>query len=95
MADRHVYLRIEEIASYNPVNPEPKPRPPRLYQRDCARNHGHDDGSIPPTEVAARAVPALIYQEYLDSAYQNPEAGTRSSSPTSTSRFTTRACPAQ
>jgi plastocyanin len=73
MADRQVYLRIEEIASYNPVNPEPKPRPPRLYQRDCGRNHGHDDGTIPSSEVAARAVPALIYREYLDSAYHIPK----------------------
>jgi plastocyanin len=73
MADRHVYLKIEQIASYNPVNPEPKPAPPRLYQRDCGRNHGHDDGTIPPSEVAARAVPALIYREYLDSAYQIPK----------------------
>jgi plastocyanin len=71
--DRHIYLKIEQIASYNPVNPEPKPAPPRLYQRDCGRNHGHDDGTIPPTEVAARAVPALIYREYLDSAYQIPK----------------------
>src|SRR5215510_4161203 len=73
MADRDVYLKIEQIASYNPVNPEPKPAPPRLYQRDCGRNHGHDDGSIPPSEVAGRAVAALIYREYLDSAYHIPK----------------------
>ena len=73
MADRHVYLKIEQIALYNPVNPEPKPAPPRLYKRDCGRNHGHDDGTIPPSEVAARAVSALIYREYLDSAYQIPK----------------------
>jgi len=71
--DRHIYLKIEQIASYNPVNPEPKPAPPRLYQRDCGRNHGHDDGTIPPSEVAARAVSALIYREYLDSAYHIPK----------------------
>ena len=69
--ERNVYLKIEEIASYNPVNPDPGP--PRLYQRDCGRNHGHDDGTIPVSEVAARAVPALIYREYLDSAYQIPK----------------------
>src|SRR5260370_41078656 len=73
MADRQVNLRIEEIASYNPVNPEPKPRPPRLYQRDCGRNHGHDDGTIPSSEVAARAVSAPIYREYLGSAYHIPK----------------------
>ncbi len=73
MATRDIYLKIEQIASYNPVNPEPKPAPPRLYQRDCGRNHGHDDGTIPASEVAARAVSALIYREYLDSAYQIPK----------------------
>jgi len=29
MAIRNIYLKIEEIANYNPVNPEPKPAPPR------------------------------------------------------------------
>src|SRR5258708_40022887 len=70
--DRHIYLKIEQIASYNPVNFEPKPGPPRLYQRDCGRNHGHDDGTMPLSELAARAVSALIYREYLDSAYHIP-----------------------
>jgi hypothetical protein len=92
--DRHVYLKIEQIASYNPVNPEPKPAPLRIYQRDCGRNHGHDDGTIPSSEVAARAVPALIYREYLDSAITS-RSRTRSSSLTSTSRCITRACPAR
>lgn len=73
MADRHVYLKIEQIASYNPVNPEPKPAPPRAYQRDCGRNPGHDDGTIPLSEVSARALSALIYREYLDSAYLFPK----------------------
>jgi hypothetical protein len=59
----NIYLKIEQIANYNPVNPEPKLAPPRLYQRDCGRNHGHDDGTIPASEVGARAVPALIYRE--------------------------------
>ena len=71
--DRHVYLKIEQIASYNPVNPEPKPAPPRAYKRDCMRNPGHDDGTIPPSEVSARALSALIYREYLDSAYHFPK----------------------
>ena len=73
MAIRNIYLKIEEIANYNPVNPEPKPAPPRIYQRDCMRNPGHDDGTIPPSEVNARALSALIYREYLDSAYHFPK----------------------
>ena len=50
MADRHVYLKIEEIASYNPVNPEPKPAPPRAYQRDCMMQ------LRPPPRTAAGAL---------------------------------------
>ena len=73
MATLNIYLKIEEIANYNPVNPEPKPAPPRAYQRDCMRNPGHDDGTIPPSEVNARALSALIYREYLDSAYLFPK----------------------
>jgi plastocyanin len=73
MATRNIYLKIEEIANYNPVSPEPKPAPPRAYQRDCMRNPGHDDGTIPPSEVSARALSAVIYREYLDSAYLFPK----------------------
>jgi FtsP/CotA-like multicopper oxidase with cupredoxin domain len=73
MPTRHIYLKIEEIVSYNPVNPEPKPTPPRQYKRDCMRNPGHDDGTIPDSEVAARAVSALIYREYLDPTYAIPK----------------------
>src|SRR6266498_1434465 len=73
MAARNIYLKIEQIANYNPVNPEPKPAPPRAHQRDCMRNPGHDDGTIPPSEVSARALSALIYREYLDSAYLFPK----------------------
>lgn len=73
MPTRNIYLKIEQIASYNPVNPEPKPAPPRQYKRDCMRNTGHDDGTIPDSEVAARAVSALIYREYLDPTYSIPK----------------------
>ena len=73
MADRDVYIKIEQIASYSPVDPEPKPAPPRMYRRDCMRNPGHEDGTIPPSEVSARALSALIYREYLDSAYHFPK----------------------
>src|SRR6266436_5822442 len=71
MPTRNIYLKIESIANYNPVNP--KPMPPRQYKRDCMRNTGHDDGTIPDSEVAARAVSALIYREYLDPTYAIPK----------------------
>jgi len=73
MAPRNIYLKIEKIAAYNPVNPEPKPTPPRQYKRDCMRGTGHDDGTIPDSEVAARAVPSLVYREYLDPTYAIPK----------------------
>ena len=73
MPTRHIYLKIEQIAGYNPVNPEPKPAPPRAYRRDCMRNPGHEDGTLPDTEVAARALAALVYREYLDPSYHIPK----------------------
>src|SRR6266849_5745504 len=73
MPSRNIYLKIELTASYDPVNPEPKPAPPRQYKRDCMRNPGHDDGTIPDAEVAARALPALVYREYLDPGYLIPK----------------------
>src|SRR5216683_1857497 len=43
-----VYLKIESIANYNPVN-------------------------LPPSEILARGLTALVYREYLDSAYTIPK----------------------
>jgi len=73
MPDRHIYLKIESIANYNPVNPEPKPTPPKAYRRDCLRGMGHEDGTLPASEVAARSFTALVYREYLDAAYTIPK----------------------
>jgi len=47
MAIRHVYLRIETIPDYSPVDPDPHVTPPREYRRDCMRNMGHEDTMIP------------------------------------------------
>ncbi len=66
-----VYLKIESIANYNPVNPQPKPM--QVYRRDCMRGMGHEDGNIPPSEILARGLTALVYREYLDSAYTIPK----------------------
>src|SRR5260370_36411203 len=73
MGTRDIYLKIEQIAGYNPVSPEPKPTPPRAYRRDCMRNMGHESGVIPAAEVDARAFTAVVYREYLDSAYTIPK----------------------
>jgi len=69
MAVRHVYLRIEEIAGYSPVEPSPHGN----YRRDCMRNTGHEDATIPLSEVEARRLDALIYREYLDPDYLIPK----------------------
>ena len=67
----NIYLKIEEILDYSPV--EPDPHAGAQYRRDCMRNPGHEDGSIPVTEVNARKLTALIYREYLDPGYLIPK----------------------
>src|SRR5438445_3607131 len=73
MATRDVYLKIETISGYSPVEPDDHVSPPIQYRRDCMRNDGHDDATIPDDEVAARRLTALIYREYLDSQYLIPK----------------------
>lgn len=73
MTLRHVYLKIEAIPQYSPVSPDPGAGSPIRYGRDCMRNMGHDDGAIPPAEINARMVAALVYREYLDPAYLVPK----------------------
>jgi hypothetical protein len=38
MPDRDVYLKIEPVLDYSPVDPEEKVAPPRQYRRDGMRN---------------------------------------------------------
>jgi plastocyanin len=73
MATRHIYLKIEQIFNYSTVEPELKVMPPRQYRRDCMRNSGHDDTTIPVAEVNARRLTALVYREYLDPSYLIPK----------------------
>jgi hypothetical protein len=73
MAVHNVYLKIETIAGYSPVEPDDHVSPPIVYRRDCMRNMGHEDGTIPPDEVNARRLTALIYREYLDSHFLVPK----------------------
>lgn len=72
-AERHVYLKIERIADYSTVRPQDKVVPPVQYGRDCMRNHGHENGLIPQAEIDARSLTAVVYREYLDSAYLVPK----------------------
>ena len=71
MAIRNIYLKIEQIPDYSPV--EPSGHAAANYRRDCMRNPGHEDGMIPLSEVDARRLDALIYREYLDPGYLIPK----------------------
>ena len=73
MAVRDIYLKIETISGYSPVEPDDHVTPPIVYRRDCMRNMGHEDGTIPVDEVNARRLTALIYREYLDSHFLVPK----------------------
>jgi FtsP/CotA-like multicopper oxidase with cupredoxin domain len=73
MPIRDIYLKIERISGYSPVEPDDHVSPPIQYRRDCMRNEGHEDGTIPADEVAARRLTALIYREYLDAQYLVPK----------------------
>jgi hypothetical protein len=71
--ERHVYLKIERIPGYNPVKPVEEEAGLATYGRDCMRNKGHENGFIPQPEIDARALDAIVYREYLDSAYLIPK----------------------
>jgi len=73
MATRNIFLKIEAIVGYSPVEPDDHVSPPIQYRRDCMRNPGHEDGTIPDDEVNARRLTALIYREYLDANYLVPK----------------------
>lgn len=72
MATRHIYLRIEQIDDYSPVEPQDKAAPPIQYKRDGMYNTGHEMGIIPDAERHARALTAVVYREYLDPDYLIP-----------------------
>jgi FtsP/CotA-like multicopper oxidase with cupredoxin domain len=74
MAIRHVYLKIEAVPDYSPVAPDMMAGPPIHYGRDCMRTMGHEDGTVPQSEIDARSLNALIYREYLDPSYLVPKA---------------------
>lgn len=73
MAIKDVYLKIETIVDYCPVDPDSHAAAPIQYRRDCMRNTGHEDGTIPFDEVNARRLTALIYREYLDPGWVIPK----------------------
>jgi plastocyanin len=64
---RDVYLKIEKLPAYSPVAPDDAEH--HRYRLDCMRNQGHEDATIPNSEVERRRLDALVYREYLDHAY--------------------------
>jgi plastocyanin len=73
VAVRNIYLKIERMSDYSPVEPDDHVTPPIQYRRDCMRNAGHEDGTIPADEVAARRLTTLVYREYLEPQYLVPK----------------------
>ena len=71
--ERHIYLKIERLEGYSPVKPADEFLGPQEWGRDCMRNEGHENGFIPQSEIDARRLDAVIYREYLDSAYLVPK----------------------
>jgi len=69
---RDIYLKIEKLPAYSPVAPDDAEH--HLHRRDCMRNHGHEDGTIPQAEVDRRRLDAIVYREYLDAAYTIPQS---------------------
>ena len=73
MPVRHIYLKIESVLDYSPVNPDPMAGAPIHYGRDCMRNMGHEDATISVAEINARTMAALVSREYLDPTYLVPK----------------------
>lgn len=69
MAARDVYLRIEPLAAYSPLAPV---LCSRRWGRDCMRMPGHELGRVPPTEIFAATIDAVVYRQYRDPGYQHP-----------------------
>gem|GEM_PF-1348296 len=72
-SEQHVFLKIERMEGYSPVKPLEEEAAQEEFARDCMRNTGHEDGKIPPAEIQARSLDAVIYREYLDSGYIIPK----------------------
>ena len=58
MVVRDIYLKIEPVYGYSTVEPDDMAGPPPHYRRDCMRNAGHEDTTIPQTEIDARRLNA-------------------------------------
>lgn len=57
MIPRHIFLKIEALASYSPVAPVPCGR---RYGRDCMFNQGHTLGRVDPRGITEATLDALV-----------------------------------
>jgi FtsP/CotA-like multicopper oxidase with cupredoxin domain/sugar lactone lactonase YvrE len=66
---RDIFLQIEPLPDYSPLAPL---LCARRYGRDCQFNEGHELGRIPAEEILAKRLNAVVYREYLDPDYTQP-----------------------
>lgn len=64
---QNIYLRIERIPNYSPVDPAPGGA--YQYRLDCFRRAGHEDGTITQDEANLRSLTAVVYRTYTDATY--------------------------
>ena len=65
--EQNVYLKIEKMYDYSPV--DPAPAHPYPYRMDCFRRMGHENGTIPDDEVELRKITAVVFRPYTDGTY--------------------------
>jgi len=66
---RDVFLKIEPVLGYSPLAPEPCTR---RWGRDAMFNRGHELGRVQSGEISAMMLNALVYREYLDPHFTQP-----------------------
>lgn len=65
--EQNVYLKIEKIYDYSPVDPAPGHT--YSYRKDCFRRAGHEDGAITADEVEMKKITAVVFRPYTDETY--------------------------
>ena len=66
---RDIFLKIEAVTGYSPLAPDPCSR---RWGRDSMFNSGHELGRVQPGEIIATTLDALVYHEYFDAHYTQP-----------------------
>ena len=66
---RDVFLKIERVPGYSPFAPDPCSR---RWGRDAMFNVGHELGRLQASEIIATTLDALVYHEYFDTHFTQP-----------------------